>query len=54
MRHVRAVDVAHDENREEEHRRVGGMQPDQAVDHPFVVLVAQVIPGDERDEEEPD
>jgi hypothetical protein len=46
--------VAHHHHREEEHRRIERMQPHQPVEHPLTVLVAEVVPRDQRHEQEPE
>ena len=52
--HVRAVDVAHDNRRDEQDRRVDRVQSRQAVEDALAVLVAQVVANDQRDEQEPE
>ena len=46
--------MAHHDRGEEQHRRVRRMQTDEAVDHPFAMLIAELIAGDERNEQEPE
>ena len=52
-RHVGAVDVAHHDHRREDQRRIEGMEPRQAVENALAMLVAELVAGDERDEQEP-
>ena len=52
--HVGPVNVAHDDRRDEQHRRIRWVQPREAIQHAFRVLVAELIPGDQRHEQKPE
>ena len=43
--------MAHDDGRHKQSRRIPAMEPHQAVEDAFAVLVAQLVAGDQRDED---
>lgn len=49
-RHVRAIDVAHQDGGSEQRRRIPAVQPREAVEHALAVLVAELVARDQRDE----